>query len=741
MATTKNGDNARSAGSVKLAIHIDLLADQDGGCCGHAPQQPPPKTSAYAYSPGGKLLASKAVNERGDAELSIPVGREDAAVRLLVGPTADPPDLPDLQRRGALEQHLRLSLKEPRQSLVIPVDPGIWRCWILRRCLVQGTLLKRVMSGGVALDLPVCNASVDIWEVDPWWILVPRLPPWLVDWLRRVVAGPVTPGPGDPVEGIGARVELQAAAAADPVPVALRQAMRPERAESAATGDALLRKVHVAAQGTELRTLAEIGSDLAFRNALAQNAALVMPLFCWFYPRFVTKQKIATATTDHCGHFRTAFFRSCRDPDVPDLYFSARQRIFGWFDLTIYEPTPVACHTWWNYVCGTPVTLITTHPLAMTCAPCQPVIAGANWVLFTAIGNTSLKAIYGGGAAGATAGNVGLLETGAPWGGTLRPRLDFDNALRDTLGVRYYQLAWRKGTSGNFTPLNRDVARHYAHMVGTDPVLENYPLGPHHMVVGSETLELYEIPPALPPVGQWTVANAVLDTENGEFDSVAFSSGLAFNPDGSVVAGTTDASGFYQIKLDLYDAAGQQIDIGAKGIAYYVPADVNLSGTIHTVNANTIAQPGGGTLVQGNSLVLTLHVDNNHCWAGIGAPATPAGSADPCCGVLHYAAGQSVTMPYVAYHPHGFATYDFTLVRSATQILPTVSGGVGSFTLTRTVHDLMTLALPAACQGKPECTTAAFGERLNVYETATDGWGSYLGYNAYDVRAFALATS
>lgn len=736
----RNNDTPGRPGSVTLAVHVDVLEDSRDD--GREPLKRPTPT-AYAYSAGGKLLASKAADHRGDVALAIPVGREDTAVRLLVGPAIAQADLAELQRRGALEQHLRLSLKEPKPSVAVTIDPGIWRCWILGRCLVQGTLLKRVTSGGIPLDLPVCNASVDIWEVEPWPILVPKLPPWLIAWLRRMVAGPVTPGPGDPVERLTAQIapRLAPLAGSDPVAIDVRRAMRPELVASASTGERMLAEVRAAAETTELKTMAEIGSDLQFREALAKHGSLILPLICWFYPLFVTKQKVATATTDSCGHFRTVFFRGCPVVGATHLYFTARQRLFGWFDVSIYAPTPVACHTWWNYVCGTPVTLVTESPWAITCSPCQPVIAGGNWVLFTAIGNTSLAAIRGGGAAGATAANLGLTQGGAPWGGMLRPRLDFDNTLRDALGVRYYQLAWRKGTSGDFTPLSRDVARHYTHVVGTNLVLERYPLGPHPMVVGGQQLQLYEIPPALPPLGQWTVADAVLDTENGEFDSVAFSTGLAFEADGSPVPATTDESGLYQLKLDLYDAAGNLINITAKGIAYYVPATVNLGGTINTMNANTVAQPGGGTLVQGNSLVLTLHVDNNHCWAGIGAPSTPIGTADPCCGVVHYAAGQSVAMPYVAYHPHGFATYDFTLVRSATQILPTISGGVGSYTLARTVQDLMTLALPPECQNKDPCTTAAFGERLNVYEMATDGWGSYLGYNAYDIRAFALSAS
>ena len=123
-----------------------------------------------------------------------------------------------------------------------------------------------------------------------------------------------------------------------------------------------------------------------------------------------------------------------------------------------------------------------------------------------------------------------------------------------------------------------------------------------------------------------------------------FSRGLAFEEDGDVVPGSVDESGLYQIKLDLYDAAGNQIDIAAKGIDYYVPDSVSLSGSIPTVKASSVTQPGGGSLVQGNSLVLTLHVDNNHCWAGVGAPWTPSGAADPCCGVLRFAPGASVSM-------------------------------------------------------------------------------------------------
>jgi hypothetical protein len=637
------------------------------------------------------------------------------------------PQLEDLLRRGAQEQHLRLDPKEPRLSARFDVVPKIWRCWLLGLCVVKGTLVKRVTSGGVSLDLPVCNASVDVYEIDPLVIVLPKLPDWVIDKIRDLIVKPFPPLP-DP--------------GPDPAPFAIATAAAlPERraaSEHAMDADTV-QALQRASSTSELRFLAQSGSRLQFQQALLAHVELIRPILCFFYPQFVTMQKVATAQTNDCGHFQALFFKGCHDTDVPDLYFKAHQRLFGFFDVTIYAPTPIACYTWWNYSCGTEVHLVTTNPFAITCSPCPPVIAPENWVLFTAIGNTSLKAIFGGGAAGASLGNWGLLESGAPWGGVLRPRLDFDNSLRESLGVKFYQLSWRRGTSGAWKPFDAEVYRHYAHVVGGELVIEPYKLGPHHMVVGGQNLQLYEIPPAVPTTGQWTVANAVLDTENGEFNSVVHARGLAFTEDGAPVAGTVDESGLYQLKLDLYDALGALVDIGAKGIKYVVPSSATLSGTIHTVNADTVAQPGGGTLVQGNSLILTLHVDNNYTWADLAAPSTPAGSADPCCGIVAYGPGANVSLPYTAFHPHGFATHALQIFRSATQILPTIGGGVGNFTVTRSVADMMSLALPAACLTKPPCTTAAFGEHLEVYATATDGWGTYLGYNTSDNRAFALA--
>ncbi|MEZ4360095.1 MAG: hypothetical protein R3B48_07940 [Kofleriaceae bacterium] len=705
-----------SASSTSRTVNLHVSASL---CAEPGDQRP--AVVAYAFSASGHLLGRAELDDKGAATLALKLGDAATAVRVLLGPQAgDAPRLDELLRRGAVERELRALPERDQLKLELPLGPDLWRPW-LRRCLVKGRLLKRDPGASGAPDLPVYGATVEIYEVDPLHIVLPRLPPpWLAR-LRDLIAGPIVPPFPLPDPGPELRVEL-----APELELKVRAS------------------IAAAPELAPLRLAAEVASDRALVQALLDHAVIVRPWLCLLFPRLVTMQRIGTAFTDEQGRFQTYIWHSIFSLDQPDLYFRATQTPHGSAPITIYAPTPIACHTWWNYVCGTEVTLITTHPQAVPTTPRPDVDATGTWVLFTAIGNTSLARIHGGGAAGTTTSNLGLTDSGAPWGGVLRPRLDFDSDLRDVLGVKYYQLSWRRGTSGAFTPLDAPVSRHYAVYDGTDLILKEYPLGPNPLTVAGEALQLFELPPTVPPEGHWSVANAVLDTQNGAFASALHAPGVEYLPSGAVKAGTTDESGIYQLKLELFNAAGQRVHLvdparPASPITYFVPTSTTLTGTIHTVAAASVAQPGGGSLVVGDALVLSLHLDNNRTWAGLGAPSTPSGTADPCCGVVHYGPGASATLPYEARHLHGFARHSLQVVRSATQILPTLTGGTGVFSLTRSVADLMSLALPAACAGNPPCTTAAFAEHLHVAATATDGWSEQRAYDSAATRAFALS--
>lgn len=662
-----------------------------------------PAVAAYAFSDGGRLLAYAPLGDKGDARLEWPATRAPVAARILLGPAPEEkqvPALDELLRRGAIERHVTLRPGETVPDLHIPVYPDAWRYWLIGLCLVKGTVLKRVTRDGVSMDFPVCHATVEIYEVDPLWIVLPKLPPYVIDHLRDILAGRTPPrplpGPG-PVEG----------------------------AEAHQVDETALEALHAAAGNQTLRFAAMSGSAQMFQQTLVNHAALIRPILCWLYPRFVTTQLIATATTDDCGHFARFIFKSYRNPDQPDLYFKVKQRIFGFFEATLYAPTPIACHTWWDYKCGTEVTLHVTNPLAITCRPCAPVIAGENWVLFNAIGNHSLSDIHGTGfgLAGSTdAANLGLTGGGSPWGGVLMPRLDFDNSLRDALGVTYYRLSWKRDGEPDtqYRPLTAAINRHYAQMIGTDLVLNAYSLGPK--VVGGQG-SLFEIPPSIPPAGQWSVADAIEDTINGKFDTT------------TALNGAPILDGLVQLRLELFDASGNPVDIGLLHIDYYVPKD-EVAGTIHTILAKDPSLGLGTGLVQGNTMSITLHVNNEHCTAYIAPPQVGGQGADDCCGVLGYHAdGDNASLSWQAGHPHGFAWSTFSVKRGYQGVIDRTAG-VGSFTEAHTVGELMTTHPAPGCTG--ECNVAGFGEILNVHATATNGWGTLTNYDAGDSRAFVL---
>ncbi len=312
------------------------------------------------------------------------------------------------------------------------------------------------------------------------------------------------------------------------------------------------------------------------RILLEFNEEWVRWLICLLFPRFVTKRLIDTVTTDRCGNFKDLIFMGCRSSI--NLYFTASVNFF-WFTIPIYDPTPVSCYTYWNYQCSSEVSLYTSSPFATLCSPCPPVDAPENYVLIRALGNVQLNQIYGTSTvlAGATNNtNIGLAADlywglDSPFGGLILPRIEFDSSLRANNIAKYYRVRWRYGTSGSFTDLAGPISRKYNHFVGSDLVTSVYPLGPN--VVGA-TPNLFEIPPALPPEGDWAFPDPPVDLANAQFPTTALPSGM---PDGTF--------GQYQLQVELFDDAGNQVNIAAKGIGYFVPTTVDPDGTIHTANA------------------------------------------------------------------------------------------------------------------------------------------------------------
>ncbi|MCC6720066.1 MAG: hypothetical protein IT555_19490 [Acetobacteraceae bacterium] len=708
-----------------------------------------PPLVAYLFTRSGTLLAQQSLDKDSRARLPAATNAEPQALRVVIGPeiAKDALGIAEVLRRGGVERHVALRPGIDRLSPVaIAIGPEVLKFWLGSFCRVQGTLLKQVVSGGITLRLPVCNATIDIYEVDPWPIILPTLPDIDIDRLRDIVDGPwppidlpIPPRPEPDPSPIRARASLAAPLLS---PGALRGFNpQPEPPRGLSLSPGAVRGFDPqpdppSALPASLK-LAARASRPVFERALIANIDLLRPIFCWLYPLWVTKQKIATVTTDECGHFSALIWKSWFNPDQPDLYFIARQRIFPGFWITIYEKLPVACHTWWNYQCGTEVTLVTTHPFAHACPPCPPIVAPNNWVLFMAVGNTSVWRIHGAndataqGTGGFDATRHGLLDNTRPWGGTLRPRLEFDSSLRISLGVKYYRVLFKRPSEPEsaWRPSIEALNRHYTVEIGGDLILQQYPLGPN--TVGA-TSHLYEIPPALPPAGQWSIPNAVLDTQSAVIPTNAVAPGVGFDAAGIPLG--PDEGGLWQIAVELFNAAGTKIDPEVLGIAWRVPMSNDLSGTITTRNAADI----GLVDTVGNRMVVTVRVDNNPALARIGAPTLNGAPAGSECGVLTYtAAGGTVEAPFHAVQRNGFATYNFAVIRGAGP------GAVLSASGTASTSIASPPATPtgsaAALLGA--CAIAGFSENLYVRHLATDGWSDQIQLDRWDVRAFVLAPS
>src|SRR5664279_5660226 len=156
---------AKSSSSRNLSVALSApLLDSQG-------TESRPAATAYVFSTGGLYLGQGSLDAKGQTSFDIKLGGPATGLRLLVGPASENkvPDLEDLLRRGAQEKHLRVGADESRLKLELPIPPDVWRPWLLGLCLVKGTLQKRVVRDGITVDLPICQATVEIYEVDPVW--------------------------------------------------------------------------------------------------------------------------------------------------------------------------------------------------------------------------------------------------------------------------------------------------------------------------------------------------------------------------------------------------------------------------------------------------------------------------------------------------------------------------------------------------------------------------------------------
>jgi hypothetical protein len=749
---------AEKAAKLRFTVNVRLE---------HAMGKELPEVMVYAFGSTGQFLAAAPLpkGEQGQVKLELPSELAGTTVRVVLGPAQleereempqwmatligrsevlkERPSLGSLSRKGGYEKRFRL----PADGAVIDmvVFPPDWAKWLLCRCVIRGRLVKRVpLPDGTTKELGVCHACVKIYEVDKIPKIILQLPELdlfrLRDDLWKLLKKPPLPPPPPPdtTGKVVAPMTITAGAHSRGSLVATPVIPFPPP-EPTPSPSAEMESIFRAGAASQLRA-----TLVAKAEVLAAYICTLRWLWYWFHTDL-----IKCVCTDEQGRFETAIWYRCAD-DKPDLYFKAVQCIGGTLH-TLYDPG-VACHTHWDYVCGSEVVLETDDPAAISCVPqdlVDPPPGVTLWVMPYGVGGIRLDQIKAGGLTDFADGNGTWVDV--PFGSTLGFRHGCSSEIPyDVPGKpAYYRWLYNKlDSAGNETewrefaaPVAETVVRHYvdydlAHPE-LPPTFPAYTLGPQE----KKNMHLYEFKPHQPPQlpghqRQWPVDDWFADIYSGILQS------------GNLPGGVPSAAGKYKIKLEVYDKDGSMVGPGPGTFDFVVPTGVAGDGvTILTRKADA------GSEIEGGGFVFCLHIDNNPCEAEIYDATVNNVPAGPC-GFITYGVGDDVHLSFKAKHPNGFARFKFTVVRGSSGPVTkacapdnpdSVAWANAPLVTITSVNGFNRDASSVFAKDVDEadvrggCDKAAFGQNLYVAATATNGWSRLSGLDASALpKAFAL---
>lgn len=722
----KNTKNTRNT----LTVNLNLT-DQSETC----------DLQAYVFSSGGKALGSSPINTSNAAVIKMPKELDGRTIEVLLGPVTldgEPEsDVKTLKRAGAYTLPGRYLAERPVIDISIPgiILPN----WC--RCNVNGRVINRVnLPDGSVDEQSVCNARVHICEVDPWTLILPRIPDLIIAKLRddildkfREIQPPIPIPLPDPGPRFFRAADLKA-------PISQpRQLIR--------------QPISTNSQQFALSALSASRNVTEIRRQLLPLGSILKFYWC-FFPyiwRFYKKDCIRTVAVDSTGHFSTTIYHDCNDQ--PDLYFWVEQLQNGVW-TTVYKPS-VACNTHWNYDCGTEVVI--NAPNAEPCeVPGYDIPDGVTlFVLPYKIGHTP---IWGTPSGGPTAPNGWLRSDGllnydshsgldwlynAPFGGTLHfyhddsyfiPKDDSNPGTGDN-SIKYYRYSYRRlGTTG-WTAMTGQQGRGYRmeYNDGSLPTYETYPIPAE--TIGGEP-NLFEFKPRTPPprpidpstvvVREWSTGNIndVAATWNTQTEAPPIDGD---NP--------TDQSGTFEVKVEVFNGSGQQVMPGASTFEF-----------LARNNDETTTRIADTGEIDAGAFVFKVHVDNNRVTTDLPQPSVGGIQASDDCGFLRYEnSSDPVHIEFTATHPNDHAVFDFNIKRGSNTLASASTTGVYTETIATSAPPYSDIGGVyqhnfSAVDLVESCVNAAFAADLHIWGKATNGYGR-LGIGSRELIAFALAES
>lgn len=730
---------------------------------------------AFAFDRKGRLV-EKAPVVKGKADFK-QLDQPAREYRFLIAPQHEKTENAD-----SLQVLLDLKAYEPVLEFdakgnisILPVPDSYIRFWPIRKCRVKGKLIKAFTVHGVTEDKPVCRARVHICEVDKISWLLPKIPDFIIERIPDYVLEPDLPIPlpepwPDPIGPIVLPERFNTPLR----PVAGNRLFNPLAAPGATVRKQKIGSTEIKIEESKLAASIspEIKAALSTRNigtirkTLLENIQVFHPIFCkipFLWPYFYRHDEIKVVYTDDFGRFDTEISYFIFG-DKPDLYFWVEYFIDGVW-TTVYRPG-IACHTWWDYVCGTEVTLRITDPRVPW--RCGNILYGSTIWVKTIGESTNVSRIRQSPTTATTAhGHVyheqGLTDVSLdhspnrfggyrrPFGGVITIRVQFSFDLPSN-NIKYYRWSARKiknadmtPASGGWVPLANPVAKGYAYSYLVGAVIKpdgyaSYPLGP--MVVGTSQ-NLFIIPPvepsAIATAGQlfpwWSTGQ---DTFCVNFDSDAM-----------------QGDGLYELKMELFKSNGTLAAVAPS--VYQMPHPDTFTPIIDAPAVN-LELNGAGQAV---AFKMLMRFDNNAAEGEIYKIKTDpendgtfVDASPDCCGFVPYNSAadtnNQVRISFRAYQPHNFADFVLSVIKGTcgdtlASDTAMVIGSTAKYTRNfQSVfsHDYSPKALLGECalkivDGAQVEGKAAFAELLHVQPLAVNGTSQVFG-NINTAAAFAL---
>jgi len=715
------------------------------------------KLRAFVFDRNGKLLETVEVeNDKAQFSTSFNSVRD---VKILIAPADEKNKTIDsIEALNRFKPYEPVFTIEPKGIIrCLPIPYFYWCWWVIKHCRVTGTVKKWFDISGFWEAKSICDVRVHICEVDRIRWIIYRIPDYIIDKVRyelinqKIIHTPIGPDPGPESQ----RIEPE---------------MHPLMAKAAPTHQFKAAKSVIAAKAqipAEIHAQLQNASIIEVRNIMINNFALLHPIFClwpWWWPYFYNCTEIATVTTDANGRFDVNLdFWDCIN-DTIDLYFWVEYNINGVW-TTVYRPS-IPCYTYWNFICGTDITIWLTNPRVLW--GCNNVLDGnVIWVktignstsvahikqtdeftIAPAYGTTAFEGVLNFNKIGLTDGSYHdspntYGDFRRPFGGKLNLVVQFGDGYPSN-GVKYYRWSYRKMRNAvlttqvtGFLPLTDAISKSYTYIDIHGHFQSNsIPLGP---ITANGIANLFRIPTANLP-GTSAPFNVPENFPHWDQNTITAS----FDSK-SLIGG----DGLYEFKLEIFDSNGNIVAVPRQ--VYQIP---NLSTFLPSIDATN--EYLNLTGANADAYKMLMRIDNNPAEAEIYKVqilnnGVYVDAASDCCGFVKYDPAQInnsnlIKIMFKARHPFNFADFSFgiqkgtctdPIQRAATDAASMVIGDTngynrdGLWIYSKTFSPATLLGI---CINERK---AAFAESLNVKPLSTDG--DYQAYgDAPALVAFAI---